>query len=295
MDELRPEGEPAYETRSVPGPSVRPEAGIFEQGTPEWWTFLQHGLAKGAALLLGVEHRHDGEDLLLTGGWEAMLEGFGFSSEGPQPLAVEDMAGAVQRRIDDLREAAALLDAERGRAKELDAERATVRIAAETDARQRGLGIAETDEVGRAAAAEVPDPGPADPKAYHAAQVLEDDHVVDGLLPLVRRASRLRWEHSAPIRVGCRMGRPEKAAARVMNPKSHALFPIDLNGGPQRLLANAEEKGSIRVQVGRRVCTVCGKESPQLNCHHRKGGRHGPSTSRRNLRRTDRNGRQRTC
>ena len=270
MDELRPETEPAYDTRSVPGPDLRPEPGIFDDGTPEWWTFFQHGLAKGAALLLGVEHRHDGDDLILTGGWEAMLEGFGFGMEGDQPLAVEDMAGAVKRRIKELRDAAALLEGERGREQDLAAERATVRIAAETDARQRGLGIAETDEVGRAAAAEVPDPGPADPKAYHAAQTHEDNHAVDGLLPLVRKASRLRWEHSAPIRVGCRMGRPEKAAARVMSPMSHALFPIDLNGGAQRLLANAEEKGSIRVQVGRRVCTVCGKESPQLNCHHRK-------------------------
>ncbi len=269
MDELRPEVEPEAGTRPVPGPASRPEDGIFTPGTPEWWTFLQHGMAKGAALLLGVEHRHDGEDLLLTGGWEAMLEGFGFGSEGSQPLAVEDMVTAVQRRIADLRNAAALLEAERARTRALEMERATVRIAAETDARQRGLGIAETDDVGRQAAAEVPDPGPADPKAYHAAQTLEDDHIVDGLLPLVRRMSRLRWEHSAPVRVGCRMGRPEKAAARVMSPMSHALFPIDLNGGAQRLLANAEEKGSIRVQVGRRVCTVCGKESPHLNCHHR--------------------------
>ena len=208
MDELRPEVEPEAGTRAVPGPAARPEDGIFTPGTPEWWTFLQHGMAKGAALLLGVEHRHDGEDLLLTGGWEAMLEGFGFGSEGSQPLAVEDMVTAVQRRIADLRNAAALLEAERARTRALEMERATVRIAAETDARQRGLGIAETDDVGRQAAAEVPDPGPADPKAYHAAQTLEDDHIVDGLLPLVRRMSRLRWEHSAPVRVGCRMGRP---------------------------------------------------------------------------------------
>ena len=120
MDELRPEVEPEAGSRDVPGPSVRPEEGIFTGGTPEWWTFLQHGLAKGAALLLGVQHRHDGEDLLLTGGWEAMLEGFGFASEGAQPLAVEDMATAVERHIADLRNAAALLEEERARYRALD-------------------------------------------------------------------------------------------------------------------------------------------------------------------------------
>ena len=50
---------------------------------------------------------------------------------------------------------------------------------------------------------------------------------------------------------------------------THALFPIELNGGNQRLLANAAEKQSIRVQVGRRICSKCGKESPFILCHHR--------------------------
>ena len=54
-----------------------------------------------------------------------------------------------------------------------------------------------------------------------------------------------------------------------MNPMTHALFPIDLNGGNQRLLANAAEKQSIRVQMGRRTCVKCSKESPFILCHHR--------------------------
>ena len=98
---------------------------------------------------------------------------------------------------------------------------------------------------------------------------IHDDHVVDGILPLIREVSSLRWEHAAPQRVGCRMGRPEKSAPREMSPRSHMLFPIALEGGNQRLIANAAGKGSIRVQMGKRICSKCGKESPFIRCHHR--------------------------
>ena len=147
--------------------------------------------------------------------------------------------------------------------------RSTVRIAAETNARQRGLGIAETDRIGREAANKLQDPGPKNPDKYLNAQVLEDDHYVDGILTQVRMISRLRWEHSAPVRIGCRMGRPEKSAPRE-KPTVHSLFPIDVTGGNQRLIANSAEQQDLRVQMGVRFCTVCGKKSPMITCHHRK-------------------------
>ena len=178
-------------------------------------------------------------------------------------------------RLESLRHAKTVLDEERARKDVLEKERATIRIAAETGARQRGLGIAETDRVGRAAAASVLDEGPQDPTAYLAAQRLEDEHAIEGIMGIVRDLSELRWEHSAPVRVGCRMGRPEKAAPREMKQMAHSLFPIELNGGNQRLLNNAIDKRTIRVQLGRRTCTVCGKETPLLRCHHRVVDVHG--------------------
>ena len=45
-----------------------------------------------------------------------------------------------------------------------------------------------------------------------------------------------------------------------MNPMAHTLFPIELNGGNQRLLTNAADKQDIRVQLGLRTCTSCGKK-----------------------------------
>ena len=113
------------------------------------------------------------------------------------------------------------------------------------------------------------DPGQKDPERYLRAQILEDDHAVDGILTQIRLISRLRWEHSAPVRVGCRMGRPEKSAPRE-KPTVHSLFPIELYGGNQRLIANAADQKDLRVQMGVRFCSVCGKKSPMINCHHRK-------------------------
>ena len=269
MDVLRPEVISGFEGYDICGPDLRPIEPLFGGEIPEVWSLIQHGFAKGTAMILGLGHHHDGDDLIITSGWPAVLEGFGFSFDGEKPLRIVDAAARFTSRIEELRSAHIILTAERQRLSELKEARATVRIAAETDARQRGLGITETDQVGREAAEQVPDPGPEDPQQYLAAQINEDDHAVDGILIQVRKISDLRWEHSAPVRVGCRMGRPEKAAPRIMNPMTHALFPIDLTGGNQRLMAIAAEKQTIRVQMGRRVCSKCGKESPFVVCHHR--------------------------
>ena len=269
MDILQPEILPDFDTNTIPGPKVKLEVPIFSDEMPEGWAYIQHGFAKASAMILGLSHHHDGDDLVITSGWPAMLEGFGFSSDGDSPLRIKDASSRFLQRISELRDAHTVLLSERARQKKLAQEKAIVRIAAETDARQRGLGISETDEVGKEASDKVIDDGPNDPKGYLASQIHEDDHAVDGILIEIRKLSNLRWEHSAPIRIGCRMGRPEKAAPRVMNPRTHTLFPIELHGGNQRLLANALEKDTISVQMGKRTCTKCGKISPMVICHHR--------------------------
>jgi len=269
MDELQPERLPEFSERSIPGPQVNLVEPLFSESMPEGWTFCQHGLVKGSMMLLGLRHHHDGEDLVVTAGWEGMCEALGFAVDGDRLVQTNDFGQAAEDRMAALRHSKTVLDEERERLRALQKERSTVRIAAETNARQRGLGIAETDQVGQRAADEVVDVGPRDPNAYLAAQRLEDDHAVNGIMVLVRQLASLRWEHSAPVRVGCRMGRPEKAAPRIMNPMTHALFPIELNGGNQRLLTNAVNKQTIRVQLGRRRCTTCGQETPFLRCHHR--------------------------
>ena len=269
MDKLQPETIPRVSELKPIGYDLLPEEPIFEDSLPEAWTFMQHGLLKGTLLLLGIPHHHEGDDIVATGGWQAMLNGFGFTTRKSEIHQLIDLGIAVDQRILELRDCNTVLRAERARLFALEKERSTVRIAAETEARQRGLGISETDQVGKEAAESVPDEGPENTSRYKTSQRLHDDHDVDGILPLIRESSTLRWEHAAPQRIGCRMGRPEKSAPREMSPRSHTLFPIALEGGNQRLIANAAGKGSIRVQMGKRFCSKCGKDSPFVTCHHR--------------------------
>ena len=186
LDELEPETLPSLDTVQLPGPHGEPETPIMSSALPEGWTLHQHGLVKGAMMLLGLPHHHEGDDLVVSAGWEALLEGLGFSFEGDRPLRTKNAQHVAAERIHALRQAKEVLDEERARKGVLEKERATIRIAAETGARQRGLGIAETDQVGRDAAASVPDEGPRDPAAYLAAQRLEDEHAVEGIMVLVR-------------------------------------------------------------------------------------------------------------
>lgn len=269
MDKLQPESIPPVSELQPIGYDLLPEEPIFQETLPEAWTFMQHGLLKGALLLLGIPHHHEGDDIVATCGWQALLNGFGFTTRKSELHQLIDLGISVEQRILELRDCNTVLRAERARLFALEKERSTIRIAAETEARQRGLGISETDQVGKEAAESVPDEGPENASRYKASQRMHDDHEVDGLLPLIRESSTLRWEHAAPQRVGCRMGRPEKSAPREMSPRSHTLFPIALEGGNQRLIANAAGKGSIRVQMGKRLCSKCGKDSPFITCHHR--------------------------
>ena len=269
MDKLQPETIPSVSDLKTIGYDLLPEEPIFENSLPEAWTFMQHGLLKGTLLLLGIPHHHEGDDIVATGGWQAMLNGFGFTTRRSEIHQLIDLGIAVEQRILELRDCNTVLRAEGARLFALEKERSTVRIAAETEARQRGLGITETDQVGKEAAESVVDEGPENASRYKTSQRMHDDHGVDGILPLIRESSTLRWEHAAPQRIGCRMGRPEKSAPREMSPRSHTLFPIALEGGNQRLIANAAGKGSIRVQMGKRLCSKCGKDSPFITCHHR--------------------------
>ena len=260
-----------------PGPEILVEDFIFDKKPSILWTLQQHGIAKGSALILGLAHHHDGDDLIITSGWSALLEALGFAVDDDEIIMVVDSKKLFEDRIAKLRLAQIVLVKEANRLEELEKERAIQRISAETKARQQGKSIAETDEIGRIAAANILDEGPDDDKKFLAAQIDRDDYRVDGILPMIKKISKLRWHHSAPVRIGCRMGRPEKSAPRVMNPMAHTLFPIDMNGGNQRLLTNAADKQDIRVQLGLRTCSICGKKSPMLACHHRKINQYGES------------------
>ncbi len=240
--------------------------------TGEWprWTMVHdHGVVKSALMTLGVEHYHDDGDIVIPAAWEGLLDGLGLEFATGTIRVAADASPHISDRVSRIGEATDTIAKENKRIEEIESLRSVERMRAETAARQRGLGISETDTEGRAAAEAIEDPGPDDPSLLKAAYTILDDHEVERALWLVRRLSNLRWEDSVPCRVGSRMGRPEKAGVREMKPMVHALYPIGESGGPQRLLGQAAGKGSIRVEMGPRICDKCGKDTPHLRCHHR--------------------------
>lgn len=70
----------------------------------------------------------------------------------------------------------------------------------------------------------------------------------------------------APTRIGARMGRPEKADKRTMDPPVHVLFPVGHAGGVQRSLEEAVSQRTTRVKVGVRRCAACGRVGYLVRC-----------------------------
>ncbi len=102
------------------------------------------------------------------------------------------------------------------------------------------------------------------------------------IIDAVSALSGILVRERAPVRIGGRMGRPEKSKKREMRPPVHVLFPIGKAGGRRRLLQDAhnhtsqnDKKGVIEVELGVRKCTSCGKTSfePRCDC----GGRTQPT------------------
>ena len=128
MDELQPEHLPDLASSTLPGPSFQMEEPTMSSTLQEGWTLQQHGLAKGAMMLLGLPHHHDGDDIVVSSGWESLLEALGFSSEGTAPLRQKNALKVVEDRLASLRKAKTVLDEERSRKSELEKERATIRL-----------------------------------------------------------------------------------------------------------------------------------------------------------------------
>jgi DNA polymerase II large subunit len=88
----------------------------------------------------------------------------------------------------------------------------------------------------------------------------------DDTVSIVSKLAGITVRPRAPFRIGTRMGRPEKAAARKMRPPPHVLFPIGNFGGNQRLIRNAADLGKIEVEAGVRMCRRCKKKTHRLFC-----------------------------
>ncbi|MBS3815844.1 MAG: DNA polymerase II large subunit, partial [Hadesarchaea archaeon] len=70
----------------------------------------------------------------------------------------------------------------------------------------------------------------------------------------------------APTRIGCRMGRPEKAKPRKMSPPPHILFPIGLKGGSTRSIPKAADNDSVELEVANSKCPNCDEFTFKKKC-----------------------------
>ena len=234
------------------------------------WTMIEdNGVIKSSLMTLGIEHFHSDGDIIITKHWEALLEGLGFEIYENNIRKSVDSESHIADRIAKINHSLEIITREEERVGDLEKERDLARIEATTAARQSGLNIEQTEKAGDLAAAKIIDQGSGNDAALVNAKTLLDENEVERSLSIVRKISNLRWEDSVPCRIGARMGRPEKSARRELKPLTHSLYPIGENGGSQKLLIQAAKKGRIRVEMSRRICQECGKESPNLICHNR--------------------------
>ncbi len=105
----------------------------------------------------------------------------------------------------------------------------------------------------------------------------EGDFQGQDSLDAVSKAMGVQVLPRAVTRIGSRMARPEKAKERKMNPPVHALFPIGMEGGSQRLMSSAllkiresrpsnGEAASYKVDLGMRRCQGCGITTYLITC-----------------------------
>jgi DNA polymerase II large subunit len=88
----------------------------------------------------------------------------------------------------------------------------------------------------------------------------------DSSLDLIRRLSGLDVRDKAPVHIGARMGRPEKAKERKMSPYIHSLFPVGQDGGPQRNLLKVPRGKTTRAEIVNRQCMNCGAPNLTVRC-----------------------------
>ena len=95
------------------------------------------------------------------------------------------------------------------------------------------------------------------------------DPLEEDPLAYVSRLAGVPVRARGPSRVGGRVGRPEKAYHRSMQPNVHGLFPVGSAGGPTRSLPEAARRtmrDGVKVDLGVRTCTACGRSTVWTRC-----------------------------
>jgi len=83
---------------------------------------------------------------------------------------------------------------------------------------------------------------------------------------IISNTSGIKIRNKFSTSVGVRIGRPEKAAPRLMKPPVHTLFPIGTKGGPTRDLLKASNTENFYTNINNRICKKCNKISIGIIC-----------------------------
>ena len=86
------------------------------------------------------------------------------------------------------------------------------------------------------------------------------------VLDIITRHSGIAIRAKSSITIGVRIGRPEKAAPRLMKPPIHTLFPVGRKGGPTRSLIKAAATPDFYTNISNRVCPRCDAISLGIKC-----------------------------
>ena len=83
---------------------------------------------------------------------------------------------------------------------------------------------------------------------------------------IITDSSGIRIRNKFSTSIGVRIGRPEKAAPRLMKPPTHVLFPISDKGGPTRDLLKASKQENFFTNIFNRYCPNCDEPSICIKC-----------------------------
>jgi DNA polymerase II large subunit len=88
----------------------------------------------------------------------------------------------------------------------------------------------------------------------------------DDAFELIKKLSTVRIRRKVGIYIGARMGRPEKAKERKMEPAPHGLFPVGEAGGRTRSVISASMNNMIQVETARMKCPQCKRITYMPRC-----------------------------
>jgi len=92
--------------------------------------------------------------------------------------------------------------------------------------------------------------------------------VAENSLEQVNKWAGFKVKEKAYVYVGARMGRPEKAKERKMNPYVHSLYPVGTACGPQRDITRSRRGEKVKVERVNLQCPECGYPSTRLICEN---------------------------